>query len=102
MRGGMSRGRSGHRHACHAGSDLARAADGRDAPTRRGRTSWLGHRATNPEWQFERPCLAIRSRGVSPGGFELDLTDRLGAVHHFRGTYFDVHPWLSRLARGAI
>ena len=48
---------------------------------------------------FRRPELTIRRRAVGDGSYIVRLTDRAQNVHRFRGTYFDVHPWLRRLAR---
>jgi hypothetical protein len=50
-------------------------------------------------WLFRRPGLTLRTRAAGDGSFIVRLTDTTGQVHRFRGTFFDVHPWLRRLVR---
>lgn len=50
-------------------------------------------------WPLRRPGLTIRSRTAGDGTFIVRLTDTQRCVHRFRGTYFDLHPWLRRLVR---
>lgn len=54
---------------------------------------------------FRRAGLSMRAivdrggSGNARAGFLIRLTDHAGDVHRFRGSFFDVHPWLSRLQR---